>query len=477
MLRLINAGMYCFVLVVFLICPVMAADKGDLTGDSFVDMDDMSVLADDWLTNSVVSDIAPIDSNSNEVCVADGDGVVNMKDFSLLSENWQSNSLFMSSNALEFSRERTINTSDIQTTSTYPGETSLDYTWWERTKTSTNQEGWTNGFLPGSLWYMYELTGEFALFMRADSWTSPLEWNKTNTIFADHGFVVLYSFGHAYRLTGTTWYRDVVVQAAGSLADRYNPNVGCVRSWSWGSWGNSSIFPVIIDTMMNLEILFWAARNGGSSDLYDKAYSHTDKTRINHVRSDGSTYHIVVYNPTTGAVSYKTTAQGYSTESAWSRGQAWALHGFTMAYRETGEPNFLETARKVADYFVDNLPEDYVPYADFEHPDIPNVDKDSSAAAIAAGGLVELATMVSDPDQQQKYHNAAKNILASLSTRIVDGGYMGQDADGNPNSISILRRGCRGARSPYLGERGTIYGDYFFIEALMRYKGLTTFAK
>ncbi len=476
MLRLINAGMYCFVLVVFLICPVMAADKGDLTGDSFVDMDDMSVLADDWLTDSVVSDIAPIDSNSNEVCVADGDGVVNMKDFSLLSENWQDNSLLMSSNALEFYRERLINTSNTEVTSAYPSETDTAYTDWAKTFPPDGTEAWTNGFFPGSLWYMYDLTGDPSFLSLATTWTEPLSSQAFNTVFADHAFVILDSFGHAYRLTDNFIYKLTVLEAAGSLADKYSEIVGCTRSWSWGSWAYPPKFTVTIDNMMNIRILFWSARNDGSASHYDMAVSHAYKTRENHVRSDGSTYHVVVYNEDTGAVWYKTTHQGYSAASTWSRGQAWALYGFTYAYRETNDPNFLDTAKLVADYFVDNLPEDYVPYCDFEAPEIPDIEQDSSAAAIAASGLLELCTLVDDPVYEEKYYNAAKNILTSLCTRNGDGGCLAQDTDGNPTSPSILKRGCV-AYGFRRDERGLTYGDYFFIEALMRYKGLTPFAR
>ena len=452
----------------------LQAQKGDLTGDRYVDMDDMSVLAGDWLKTDSIADIAPI-TGQGKVSISDGDGVVDMKDLALLSATWRRKGSLLSDNALEFYRQRLINTSNTEVTTAYPSETDTGYTSWAVTfDPATADEGWTLGFFPGSLWYMYELTGDSAFLSEAVSWTTPLENQKNNVVFGDHGFVLLDSFGHAYRLTGNTSYRDIVVQGAGSLANRYDPDVGCVRSWSWGNWANPPEFTVIIDTMMNIEILFWAARNGGPSDLYDKAYSHADNTRVNHVRADGSTYHIVIYDENTGAILEKTTHQGYSPESTWSRGQAWALYGFTMSYRETGDPNFLETAKKAADYFVDNLPADNVPYCDFDAPEIPNLEQDSSAAAIAASGLLELATLVTEPLYQQKYNNAAKDILTSLSTRNGDSGYLAQDTDGNPTSPSILRRGCK-AYSFQRNERGLIYGDYFFIEALMRYYNLTDF--
>ena len=471
MARFVNfLAVTSLVLGCLLVSPAAGADKGDLTGDSLVDIDDLSVMADDWLKSDSVADIAPI-NGSNSVCVSDGDGIVNMKDLALLSENWGGESLLLSSNALDFCRSRLLDTAQTESTDAYPHKTDPLYTYWQ-TFPPTREEGWTLGFFPGCLWYMYELTDEINFLIIAMIWTDPLEWHKNNTVFGDQGFVLLDSYGHGYRLTGNTSYRDIVIQGAQSLASRYDPDVGCVRSWSWGEWSDPDIFPVIVDTMMNIEILFWASRHGGPSSLYDKAASHAHKTRQNHVREDGSTYHIVVYDPDTGDVDYMDTHQGYSVESTWSRGQAWALYGFTMTYRETGDPNFLETAEKVADYFVDNLPEDGVPYSDFEAPEIPDLEKDSSAAAIACSGLLELCTFVSDPCDQEKYYSAAKEILTSLCTRHPDGGYMAQDSDGNFLSPSLLMRGCGEYGS---SEQGLIWGDYFFVEALMRYKGLTDF--
>jgi len=446
------------------------ANLGDLTGDRFVDFDDLAVMAGGWLTDDTRADIAPISDEG--VSISGGDGIVDMKDLAVLSGGWLGESLLMSSNALDFCRKQLLETIYTESTNAYPSETDYGYTYWWKTFAPTATEGWTLGFFPGCLWYMYELTGDIYFLMEAVMWTNPLQNQKNNTIFGDHGFVLLDSYGHGYRLTGETSYRDIVIQGANSLASRYDPDVGCVRSWSWGSWADGSKFTVVVDTMMNIEILFWGARHGGPSDLYDKAVSHAYKTRQNHVRADGSTYHVVVYDENTGAVSYKTTHQGYSTESTWSRGQAWALYGFTMSYRETGDPNFLETAEKVADYFVDNLPADSVPYSDFEAPGIPNVEKDSSAAAIAASGLLELCTLVSDPCDQEKYYDTAKDILTSLCTRYPYGGYLAQDTDGSAISPSILRRGCKMYGD---SENGLIYGDYFFLEALMRYKGLTDF--
>ncbi|OLD58487.1 MAG: hypothetical protein AUI33_17580 [Ignavibacteria bacterium 13_1_40CM_2_61_4] len=252
----------------------------------------------------------------------------------------------------------------------------------------------------------------------------------------------------------------MVIQGARSLATRYSPIVGCTRSW------NNRHFPVIIDNMMNLEILFWAARHGGDPAWYDMAVSHALKTRQNHVRADGSTYQVVDYDPNTGAVLAKETVQGYSTESTWSRGQALAVYGFTMTYRETGDTRFLDTARQVADYFVDHLPADRVPYWDFEAPNIPNEKKDSSAAAIAASGLLELSTLVPEGASRTRYREAAFQILESLCSPA----YL---AEGTTSS-GILLHGVGNKPSNSEVDVSLIYGDYYFIEALMRHEAITT---
>ena len=319
---------------------------------------------------------------------------------------------------------------------------------------------WASGFFPGCLWFMYEWTDDSTWKSRAESWTAGMEGQKYDTGTHDVGFQIFCSFGNGYRLTGNSAYFDIIIRAAQSLATRYNPTVGCIRSW------NNRTFPVIIDNMMNLEILFWASRNGGGTDLYDKALSHAEKTMENNVRVNGSTYQIVDYNPTTGAIVKKETHQGYTDESTWSRGQAWGLYGFTMTYRETGDIRFLETAQKIADYFIDNLPGDYVPYWDFEAPNIPNEKKDVSAAAIGVAGLLELSGLVTDPEKKQKYFNAAVNILTALCSS----DYL---AEGS-NSSGILLHGVGNHNRGTEVDVSLIYADYYFIEALIRYQKITT---
>ena len=354
-------------------------------------------------------------------------------------------------------------TADALALGDYPVRTRL-YDWW----VTSDASGWTSGFLPGILWAAYESTGETAWRTRAETWTAGLEDCKNDTTTHDVGFQIFSSFGRGYLLTGDAAYRDVVITTAGSLATRFNPTVGALRSWSWGSWR----FPVIIDNMMNLEILFWASKNGGDAAWYDMAVSHALTTMENHVRGDGSIYHLVDFDPATGEVVLRSTWQGYADDSTWARGQAWAVHGFTMTYRETEDAVFLEAARRVADFFIDTLPPDAVPYWDFDAPGIPDALRDSSAAAIAASGLLELSTLATDPADRARYADAARSTLASLCTPDAGGGYLAEDATGTSISPGLLMRGCQTHPDSVSGsnqcDESLIFGDYYFLEALMR---------
>jgi hypothetical protein len=352
-----------------------------------------------------------------------------------------------------FAAQQLNRTAGALSTTSYPSSTSSSGSW-----STTGASSWTSGFFPGSLWLIYQRTADSAWKSKAQSWQAGIEGQKTRTDTHDLGFMIFNSFGNGYRLTGTEAYRQVVLTAASSLAKRYDPDVGCIRSW--GSISDTTNFTVIVDNMINLELLFWASKHGGKAEWYDMAVSHALKTSANHVRADGSTYQIVTYSPTTGAVKSKSTKQGYNTESTWSRGQAWAVYGFTMTYRETGDMRFLETARKAADYFISHLPGDYVPYWDFELPDTTNQPKDSSAAAIAASGLIELSQLDPDPARKQTYLDAARAILGSLSSPA----YL---AEGTP-VWSILLHGTQNKPDGKY-DRGLIYGDYYFLEALLRY--------
>jgi unsaturated chondroitin disaccharide hydrolase len=353
---------------------------------------------------------------------------------------------------LRFARQQLRSTAAFVQTGSYPFLTRSSGDW-----SGKGPSWWTSGFYPGSLWLVYGHTRNPYWRAEAQRLQAGLESQKNNDSTHDVGFIVFNSFGNGYKATGDASYRKVVLRAAASLASRYSPKVGAIRSWGDSSSHN---FTVIIDNMMNLELLFWASRHGGKRAWYRLAVKHAERTMRDHVRPDGSTYHVVDYNPDTGAVRRKRTAQGYRAGSTWSRGQAWALYGFAMTYRETGDARFLQTARKAADWFLDHLPPDKIPLWDFSAQG--SQPRDSSAAAIAASGLLELSTREPQRGRGRRYRSAARSIIRSLSSRA----YL---ARGTP-SQSILLHGTANKPS---GESnsGLIFGDYYFVEALLRSQG------
>ncbi|MCF7886130.1 MAG: glycoside hydrolase family 88 protein [Candidatus Marinimicrobia bacterium] len=313
---------------------------------------------------------------------------------------------------------------------------------------------WTSGFFPGSLWYIYEYTQNDSWKNYAEKFTAELEREKNNDGTHDIGFMMFNSFGNGYRLTGHKEYKKILLTSAKTLATRFNPQVGCIRSWDWNS--DEWKFPVIIDNMMNLELLFWATKVTGDSTYYKMAVSHANHTIKNHFRADNSSFHVVDYDPTNGEVRGKQTWQGFANSSAWSRGQAWGLYGFTMAYRYTKNHKYLSQAQKIAEFTLDhkNMPEDMIPYWDYNAPNIPNEPRDASAAAIMASALYELHTFVKD----KNYRKYADRILANLSSEQY-----------KANQSNFLINHCVGSR-PENSEVDVplIYADYYFLEANLR---------
>lgn len=318
--------------------------------------------------------------------------------------------------------------------------------------------GWISGFLPGELWLDYQLTGDSWWRTRATARQASLGSLHLSSAETDLGFRYFSSYARGYRLTGDKRLRTVALRAAKYQAARYGPSVGLVRSRN-----TASDYHVIMDDMMNLQILWWGARNGGSKYWRSVAHQHALNTARDFIRPDGSTYHLVIYDPATGAVKQKTTSQGYSADSMWSRGQAWAIHGFATAYRETGDPVLLDAARRVSDRFLADVPPDMVPYWDFRAPNIPDEPRDSAAAAIAASGLIDLATTDPSAENRLRYGDAAKAILASLGSPA----YLSVGS-GDP---AVLRHGTMS----YWGgtaDVGQSFGDYFFLEAMLRSRRL-----
>ena len=323
---------------------------------------------------------------------------------------------------------------------------------------TSGTDWWCSGFFPGSLWYLFEYSGDQEILFEAVRRTAPLEKEKLNTGTHDLGFMLYNSFGNGYRITGNPIYKDILIIGAKSLITRYNDTVGCIRSWDHGNWS----FPVIVDNMMNLEYLFWATRITGDSIYYKIAVNHAEKTIQNHYRNDWSSYHVVDYDPSTGEPIQKQTAQGAFDESAWARGQAWGLYGFTVVYRETGDKKYLEVAENIADFILKHpdLPEDMIPYWDFNAPDIPDAKRDASAAAIISSALVELQKYT-DEDHSKMYLDAAEKIIRTLSSPL----YRAKPGENN-NFILMHSIGSLPANSEV--DVPLSYADYYYIETLMR---------
>lgn len=314
------------------------------------------------------------------------------------------------------------------------------------------RERWTSGFFAGSMWYLYKLTGNSFWRDHATQWTKDLEPEAYETSDHDTGFRIFNSYGNAYKIEEGRFYQKTVIQAASTLAKRFDPDIGAIKSWEW--IGN---YPVIIDNLMNLELLFWSAETAVKKEWYDIAYKHAETSLKYHLREDGSTYHVVDFT-NSGKVNWKDSLQGYDAESVWARGQSWAIYGFTMIYRFTKEEKFLEGATASADYFIENLPDDFIPPYDFLEPEPSVRTKDVSAAAITASALFELYTFT----KEQKYFNTAVEILYSLSSEK----YLTK----NSQVSSILDKSTRHRGQ---GNLGTSYADYYFLEAIIRYQELT----
>jgi unsaturated chondroitin disaccharide hydrolase len=315
---------------------------------------------------------------------------------------------------------------------------------------------WTSGFFPGELWYMYEYTKDDYWKSKAQEFTANIEDQKTNGGTHDMGFKMYCSFGNGYRLTQNTAYKNILLESATTLITRYKPTIGCIRSWdhSRDKWQ----CPVIIDNMMNLELLYWAFKETGDSVYYDIATNHARTTIKNHFRDDYSSYHVIDYDTINGEVLHKHTHQGYNHESAWGRGQAWGLYGYTMCYRETKLPEFLTQAENIADYIFTNptLPDDMVTYWDFNAPNIPNEPRDASAAAVMACALYELSMY--NVEKATQYKQWADTIINNLSKNYR------APLNGNYGFILLHSTGAHN----FERDVPLVYADYYFLEALLK---------
>ena len=325
----------------------------------------------------------------------------------------------------------------------------------------TSFQDWTSGFFPGSLWYLYKLTGKEEWKKEAEKYTEALDKIQYLTWHHDIGFMIQCSYGNGLRCADKEAYKPVIVQAANSLSTRFRPGAGIIQSWNvTGGWQAKRGWtcPVIIDNMMNLELLFEATALSGDSSFYKIAVSHADQTLKYHFRPDNSSYHVVDYDPETGKVLHRHTAQGYAHESAWARGQAWALYGYTVCYRYTKNKAYLEQAEKIAAYLFSHprMPEDLVPYWDFDAPNIPNEPRDASAAAIIASALYEL-----NDYSKNNYRKTADRIMESLSSPA----YTAKPGE-NGNFILMHSVGSIPHGSEI--DEPLVYADYYFLEAMER---------
>ena len=325
------------------------------------------------------------------------------------------------------------------------------------------KEEWCAGFWPGVLWYDYEYTKDKQVLEEAENFTHSLKFLSHIPAY-DHdlGFLVFCSYGNGYRLTKNPAYKQVILDTADTLATLFNPIVGTILSWPREVEPRNWPHNTIMDNMINLEMLFWAAKNGGNPYLYDIAVSHADKTMKSQFRPDYTSYHVAVYDTITGNLIKGVTHQGYADSTMWARGQAWAIYGYTVVYRETKGPKYLDFAQKVTDVYLDRLPEDKVPYWDFDDPSIPNAPRDASAGAVVASALLELSTYLPN-GTGKRYKDAAIEMLTSLSSDSYQSGeskpsFLLHSVGHWPNHSEI--------------DASIIYADYYYIEALLRLKRL-----
>ena len=342
---------------------------------------------------------------------------------------------------------------------------------------TTSIYDWTPGFFPGSLWFLYDNSKNEHLKAEAVKWTEKLKPLEHFTGHHDLGFMMYCSYGNAYRFTGDESYKKILINAAKALCTRFDPATGAIKSWNaFKSWHGDKTydFPVIIDNMMNLEMLFFASKVSGDTTYRHVAVTHALTTLKNHFRPDYSSYHVVCYDSKTGEVVARETAQGYADNSTWSRGQAWAVYGYTMCYRETGDPRFLKMATGLADYYIKNLPADQVPLWDFNANQsgyqpgknsyankVTTPHRDASAAAITASALLELSTFT-EGRASRNYKEKAVKMLESLSSDAYR-------AKTGTNADFVIQH-CVGS-IPHQVEIDVplVYADYYYIEALHRY--------
>lgn len=368
---------------------------------------------------------------------------------------------------LEYCRRQIDRTlTELPNDSALPRSIDIDKNKW----LTTTPYDWTSGFWPGILWYNYENSDKLTDKLQALAYTErqrPLV-DKGHVPDHDIGFQLLCSFGHAYANTGRCEYKKILLEGATKLADLYNPKVGTILSWPHAVKDNGWPHNTIMDNMMNLQLLFFAANNGGSPEFRDIAVSHARRTMENQFRADYTSYHVALYDTVSGKFIRGCTNQGLNDDSFWARGQAWGIYGFTMMYRETLDKEFLRFVEKITDVYLSRLPADYVPYWDFDDPDIPNAERDASSAAIVASALIELAQLEDNDALAKKYIKAAEKMLHSLSSA---------SYQSRKHNSAFLLHSTGNMPAGYEIDASINYADYYYIEALTRYRNLFTTEK
>ncbi len=328
----------------------------------------------------------------------------------------------------------------------------------------TNEKfDWTEGFFTGSCWYLYEFSNDKKWKMAAEKFQGQFEDHKFKTNNHDLGFIFNCSYGNGVRLTNNEDFKKIMITAADALLTRFNPRIGCIQSWDVDSgWQKERgwMFPVIIDNMMNLELLFKVSDFTGDDSYKQVAITHANTTLKNHFRKDNSSFHVVDYDPETGKVRSKETAQGFANESAWARGQAWGLYGYTVCYRFTKDPLYLAQAEHIANYIINhqNLPNDGIPYWDYNASKIPNEPRDVSAAAITVSALLELDAF-SDTSYEPFIEKVMNNLASDKYTAVV-----------GENNNFILKHSVGSIPHGAEIDVPLSYADYYYLEALIRTK-------
>ena len=326
---------------------------------------------------------------------------------------------------------------------------------------TSDTQWWCSGFFPGSLWYVYEYTGNEEIGEMARKYTLGLSHILEGRTDHDLGFQINCSYGNALRITGdSTLYAPMMVDAARKLASRFIPEAGCIKSWDWGA-SKGWDCPVIIDNMMNLELLMVAARMTGEESLADVANTHAATTMANHFRDDYTCYHVVDYDSKDGSVRSRQTHQGLSDGSAWARGQAWALYGYTMMYQKTGRSEYLVQAENVAGMILENLKYGPIPIWDFDDPKGTRSYRDASAGAVMASAFATLSGLTPRKNMARKYRTTAEEQVLELASPSYFtapdelGGFLLKHSVGNLPGDSEV-------------DRPLSYADYYFLEALLK---------